>query len=291
MKNKLILIKLCMILCFAAMAQQMPFYTYNHDLMPINIAAIGKSYFNSNINYRAQWLGMQNAPRLYQADAALAFGKPAVGIKIYQYSIGLYEFKSATGAFIYKLKVDGHNQLFFGLGASFMQNNFDSQNAIVNNRDDFTLYGGTGVLRSTNFDCEAGLAWYGKNVLAGVSVNHLYNTNQGDANIKLNQQINLHAAYTFKIDTNFQIAPMLLARYTVNGAVPIPELMVTGMYKKMFSVGLGYRYPSSLMANAGFHIKGFKFVYSFDYGLGKTTRVFGTSHQVLLGFVVSERKK
>lgn len=271
--------------------QQIVFNTYNFDMMPINIAANGRNYLNTSLNYRAQSVSVKNSPRLYQFNGSISLGSQALGLKVSQFSMGLLDFKTITGAYIYKLKLNETDKLHMGLGASFMQNGFGGPRAVVDSRQDIVLKGAESQLRSNNFDCEAGLAWYGEKITAGLAVNHLYNTNQGSGSIKLNQEYNLHAAYRFDLNESVELIPLLLTRYTYKGAGASPELLVTSIYKKTVSAALGYRFPRVMMANLGAVYKGFKVGYSFDYAIGTVSRAFGASHQVYLGFTLSENKK
>lgn len=266
------------------------FNTYHYDLMPINVAAIGRNYLSANLNYRATMIDVKNGPRSYQANGAIALGNQALGAKIYQNSVGLSDYKVATGAYIYKLKAAENKFLYMGLGVSFAQNIFNAQRAVVWDQNDINLYGGNAV-RANNFDSEAGVVWYGEKLTAGLSVNHLYNTNMGNAIVEQNQQFNLHASYNVKAGAGFTITPMLMNRYTLNNYYTVPDLLVTTTYKNSLAVGIGYRNLSTMMINLAGLLKNIKVVYSFDYNFNKTTKLFGTSHQVMAGFVIPEKKK
>lgn len=270
--------------------QWQSFNTYPYDLMQVNVAGIGQNYFSANLNYRAAMLGVKNGPRLYQADGALALGRQAVGAKIYQNSVGLSDYKVATGAYIYKLKIDEKKWLYMGLGVSFMQSTFNAQRAIVWDEDDVNLYGGDNAVRANNFDSEAGVVWYGEKLTAGLSVNHLYNTNMGNAIVPQKQQLNLHVSYNFKAGSDFTVTPMLMNRYTVSSAYTIPDLLLTTTYKNMLALGLGYRNKGTMLVNLAGLYKSLKVVYSFDYSFSQVSKRIGTSHQVMIGFQIKDKK-
>jgi hypothetical protein len=67
--------------------------------------------------------------------------------------------------------------------------------------------------------------------------------------------------------------------------------MINTRFKKTISLGVGYRYPRALITNLSAEIKGLKMVYSFEYNFQQITKVFGTTHQILLGFDLCQKKR
>ena len=112
MKLKFILIVLISI-CVSSKAQQTAlFNTYSYDLMQLNIASIGRTCFEANLNYRAQWVGVKETPKLYQLNAGLALGKSnGIGIKVAQQSIGLLKVTNATFGYSYRVKLNEKSKL------------------------------------------------------------------------------------------------------------------------------------------------------------------------------------
>jgi len=269
------------------------FNTYNYDLMQLNVGAMGSSCFEANLNYRTQPLKVGGAPSLYQLNSYLRFGdKQAVGIKVYHQSVGLSEFNNITGAYAYKLNLSKNATFNLGVGVSFFQTAFNAHKAVVTNENDEVLQNDGQILRANNFDCEIGgeLKW--KELKTGLSVNHLYNTdkNMGNVSSKTPQLFNLYATYKFNLSQNLELMPWLLTRYSAGGAF-LPEVMVNARYKKMFSLGVGYRYPSGIIANFGAELAKIKIVYSFEYNLGKIYKSLGSTHQIMLGFDLCQKKK
>ncbi len=268
------------------------FNTYSYDLMQVNVASMGSSCFEANLNYRAALINLNNGPKLYQLNSYLRLGdKQAVGLKAYQSSVGLTQFNTITGAYAYRLKLKEEASLNFGMGVSYYQVGFSAHKAIVTDQDDPNLENDGTTLRGNNFDCEMGAEYKYKTLKIGLSVNHLYNTNKnvGATQFKTLQEFNLYTTYNFKLGPNLELMPWLLTRYNLGGAF-LPEAMVNTRYKKMFSVGVGYRYSNALITNLAAEMKGFKIVYSFDYNFNQISKVLGTSHQILLGFDLCQKK-
>lgn len=267
---------------------------YGFDLMQVNISGIGKNYFSSNLNYRAQWVQVKDAPRTYQLNTSLSLGKnQALALKVYNNTTGLLAFRNITGGYVYKLKLNDENNVYLGIGASYMQVSFMASRAIVHQPDDVNLQGDGDTFRANNFDSETGATWYGKNITAGFSVNHLYTTQGklGNGTFTMRQDMNIHVCYLIKIKDALELSPILLTRYLVGNKIPTPELMLNTRFKKLFLAGVGYRYPNATRVSLGCELKGLRAIYCFDYNFAQVSKYFGTSHQVLLGFYINEKKK
>lgn len=294
MKTKVIVILVAFLLNIGSnKAQQTPlFNTYSYDLMQVNIAAIGRTCLEANLNYRSQWLGIKEAPRLYQLNAGMALGNSSgVGLKVAQSTVGLLKFTNATVGYAYRAKINETSKLHLGIGASWQQNNFNASKAIVADNNDLSFSNNASNLRSNNFDCEAGALFLGDKLTAGISALHLYNTNSELANVsfKTKPQLNAILAYKFNKGKTVEVEPWVLNRYTVSG-INQPEAMLNVRFKQMITVAGGYRLNYGYLAMAGFEWGMLKVAYSFDYGVGKNAAGLGSSHQVLLGIDMCRKK-
>ena len=254
---------------------------------------MGSSAFQANFNYRTQAIKINNAPTLYQLNAYMRLGdKQAVGIKVYQSSVHLTAFNNITGAYSYKLKFNKEAYLNFGLGVSYYQVRFNAQKAIVTDEDDPNLENDGTALRSNNFDAEVGTEFKWKEFKAGLSVNHLYNTNNNLGNISTNtpREVNFYASYNFKLSKDFEMTPWILDRYR-EGEGFTPEGILNLRFKKTIGLGLGYRYSNFLISNLMVEVGPIKLVYSFEYSLSEVARTLGSTHQIMLGFDLQKKKK
>ena len=273
--------------------QNTNFNTYSYDLMQVNVAAIGSSAFQANLNYRTQYAKIDNSFALYQLNAFMRLGeKQALGIKVYHSSIHLSAFNTITGAYSYKLKLNKNATLNFAMGVSYYQVRFNAHKAIVTHNDDPNLENDGTALRSNNFDTEVGSEFNWKDLKAGASVNHLYSTenNLGNAKINTPREINFYASYNFKLSKDFEMMPWILDRYR-EGTGFTPEGILNLRYKKAIGLGLGYRYSNALITNLMLEVATFKLVYSFEYNLSEVAKTLGTTHQIMLGFDLQKKKK
>lgn len=273
--------------------QSVNFNTYSNDLMQVNVAAMGNSALQANLNYRTRATKLRNPPALYQLNAFMSLGeKNALGLKAYQNTIGLMAFTTITGAYSYRVKFNEKASLNLGLGVSYYQVRFNAHKAIVNQEDDPNLENDGSALRANNFDCEVGAELKLKELKAGFAVNHLYNTdkNLGAIQNKTPRELNFYASYNFKLSSKFEMAPWFLDRYK-EGYGFVPEGLLNLRYNKLVGLGLGYRYSNSVLANFMVELSVIKLVYSYEYSLSKLSRLFGNTHQIMLGFDLQKKKK
>jgi type IX secretion system PorP/SprF family membrane protein len=261
--------------------------------MQLNIASIGRTCFEANLNYRSQWVGVKETPKFYQLNASLSAGKNSgFGIKVAQQTMGLLKVTNATFGYSYKVKLTEKSKLHFGLGAAWQQNNFVADKAIVVDKTDLSLGTKFTQQRSNNFDAEAGALFIGDKLTAGISAIHLYNTNYklDVSTYKVTPQLNAIIAYKFNKGKDVEVEPWIVNRFNVNGSNQ-PEAMLNFKFKQAITIGAGYRLNYGYLALAGFDVGKFKIAYSFDYGAGKNANALGASHQILLGFDLCKTKK
>lgn len=271
-------------------AQQIPlFNTYSYDLMQLNIAAVGRTCIEANLNYRSQWAGIKDAPKLYQLNASMALGKVnGVGIKVFQQQFGQLKLTNITGAYAYRAQLNESSKLHLGIGASYNQNRFDFTKVSVIDTEDPSLTNAS-QQRSNNFDVEAGALFLSEKITAGISASHLYNTNQDfqSVSLKLKPEINFVGSYKVYAKKNISVEPWLVNRYTLGGRNKV-EGMVNVKFLHLYTIGVGYRLNYGIMAIAGFELGQLKIAYSFDYAVGKN---LGSANQILLGIDLCKKKK
>lgn len=269
------------------------FNTYSFDLMQLNIASIGRTCTEANLNYRSQWLGVKETPKLYQLNAAFALGeKNGLGLKLYQQSMGLLKVTNATLGYSYRVKLNETTKLHFGIGVAFQQNNFEANKTIVLDNNDVSINNNQQRLKSNNFDSEAGILLLADKLTVGVSAIHLYNTNNSFNSVGYSSkpETNIVMAYKFNKGKNVEIEPWLIDRYSFAGNTNNFEGMLNLKIKKIATIGAGYRLNYGYLALVGFEVGKMRIAYSFDYSSGKNAKSLGSSHQILLGFDLCKSK-
>lgn len=282
-----------LIACISLQAQQTSlFNTYSYDLMQLNIAAAGRTCLEANLNYRSQWMGIQDAPKLYQLNAGMSLGKSSgLGLRVAQQSVGLMKMNNVTFGYSYKVKLSGTSKLHLGIGAAWQQNQFAANKAQVIDANDASLGSNQTQYRSNNFDVEAGALFLGDKLTLGLSAQHLYNTNRdlASAAYHAKPQLSVVGAYKFNKGKSIELEPWLVDRYVVSGVNQVEGILNVRL-KQMLTIGAGYRLNYGYIALAAIELGKFRICYSFDYGSGKGASSLGSSQQLLLGFDLCRKK-
>ena len=265
--------------------QSVLFNTYLYDPMQLNIAYAGHECTEANLNYRNQWIGLKDAPKLYQLNAHTSFANnTGLALRLASQQAGLLNGLQVTAGYGYQVKIDQVSKVLFGIGVGFIQNTLNAQKTTVIDANDVTL-SDAGKQRAIGFDSEIGVQFLGDKIKGGLSVLHLYNTNPNFAGstYKTLPQINATFSYLFNKGKQIELEPMLVDRLTLKGTNTI-EGLVNAHFNKLVTAGVGYRVNYGVLVFAGIKINKIKLAYSFDYGTSKNKTLTGSSHQVLLGY-------
>lgn len=268
------------------------FNTYAYDPFQLNVAYAGHGCIEANVHYRSQWIGMKDAPKMFQLNAHTALGKSnALGVRLISQQQGLLNTTQATVGYAYRFKVSETADMHLGLGIGWTQNVLNAQKAVVIDASDVTL-SSAGKQKANGFDSEVGAMYLGQKLKAGIAVAHLYNSNPSftGSNYKLLPQSNISLSYLFNKDKKVELEPWLVDRYTINGSHAV-EGLVNVHFVKAFTVGAGYRSNYGILGFLGVKVGGLKIAYSFDYGTSKNATATGSSHQILLGFSTCKKAK
>ncbi len=262
------------------------FNTYALDPLQLNIAYAGATCTEANLHYRTQWVGLKEAPRVFQVNAHTALGKSnGLGLRINSQNQGILNVLGATFGYSYRIKVSETAKVHLGLGVGLSQAALNSQRATVIDVNDVTL-NNNAKQTAFGFDSEFGAMYIGEKLKGGVSVLHLYNSSPdftGSSGYKILPQINTQISYIFNKNKKLELEPILLSRYTLSGN-HVLDALVNLHYSKMFTLGAGYRTNYGVLLLLGARLGHLKLGYSFDYGANKNATHLGTSHQVMLGF-------
>jgi len=268
--------------------QNVLFNTYLYDPMQLNIAYVAdQTSTEANLNYRTQWTGLKESPKLIQLNAHKPLVKnTGIGVRLASQQSGLLNNLLAMVGFGYQAKIDDYSKILFGIGIGFMQNTLNASKATVIDANDITLKNGE-QQTAMGFDSEIGVQYIADRLKLGVALQHLYSTPSdfSGSSFKTLPQMNATISYMLNKDQKFEIEPMLVNRLTLQGANAL-EGFLNFHFNKMVTIGAGYRSNYGIMAFAGLKIKKLKIAYSFDYGMSSNKTLTGASHQILLGFII-----
>ena len=276
--------------CEAIFAQQESQYSqYMYNTMIINPAYTGSrgvpSFFGL---YRAQWVGIEGAPK----TATLSFHTPfedknvGLGASLYHESIGPQATNTLMVDFSYTLDFD-NSKLAFGLKgtAGFYQFNRNKLNLLYG--ADVAFSGNENVF-SPNIG--AGVYWYSDNYYLGFSVPYILSSRTFSSKEKTVSIVNsvqhyhLMGGYVFDVTDDVKFKPAALLKI-VKGAPLQADLSANFMFNEKFVLGAAYRWSAAVSLMAGFQINQNWFIgYAYDYETTELSKYNSGSHEIFLRY-------
>ncbi len=275
-------------------AQQDTQYTqYMYAPNIFNPAYVGTTDIASlTSQYRAQWTGIEGAPRTIN----LAFSSPlqsetlGIGAMAVSESIGPSSTIIAAADMSYKVSLDQYVSLSFGLKGGLKVLNIDYTKldiynttdprfqANVNNR--FSPIIGAGIYAYSD-------VWY-----VGFSVPNLISSDfYDDTNISTAREratFYLIGGYVLPINESVKFKPAFLTKYT-SGAPLTVDLSANFLFNNKFTLGAGYRLDTAVSALAAFQVNDrFMMGYSYDFDTNELSNFNSGSHGIFLKVDVGE---
>lgn len=303
------LIALLLSLPLSALAQADPLYTHAADLPTLyNPASAGSTdWLRIRGAARLQWVGIANAPKSFTAAADIPFKllgrRWGGGVNASQESIGLFSNTYANAQLSGRLKTFAGGHLTLGLQIGYFGSSFRGSDVYIPSEDDFhestdpsiptqDVGGGT-------IDFAAGLMYTHSKWHAGAALAHA-----ASPKVKLNTK-----GTTSSSDTSdgheFETSAKRTLYLTAGGNIPIkntlielqPDLIVAsdfqnfsgvisarGVYNKMFSGGIAYRWDDAVAICLGAEIKNFTLGYSYEIPTSRLLKASSGSHEIVVGY-------
>lgn len=261
---------------------------------------------------RAQWIGIDNAPRTFVAAADTPFkflGKRwGAGAVVQQESYGLFRNLTANLQFGYKHKAL-KGEFTAALQVGFFNEQFKGSEVYIPDDDDYHQSTDNALpdrdVAGNALDLGVGIYYVHKRFKAGVSLLHANNpsvtfsdengtqgtgetSGTGDGSVKkyrftANRTLYFNAEGNIPVkNTLFEILPSVLIRsdFTFTDVAAT----IRTRYNKMFSAGIGYRYGDAVSVMLGAELKGIFIGYSYDYHLSDIAKASSGSHEIFAGY-------
>ncbi|MGC4057990.1 MAG: type IX secretion system membrane protein PorP/SprF [Chitinophagaceae bacterium] len=278
-----------------------PHYTmFMYNKLLYNPAYAGsRDVLSVNALYRAQWVGIDGAPRnmAVSIDAPVgSYMKPfrhvALGLSVSNESAGVLNNTNFMAYYAYRIAL-GKTMLSLGLqaGASMMSAKYGDLNPMQ--QGDASL--------SNNFKNEflpnfgAGVYWRGDRFYAGVSVPHMlenyYDKDNKVNNVQNNRQVRGYyasAGYVFQVSESVKLEPQGLFRYAGNGKYQLPataDLNLSVIFYDRLMFGATWRTDNSVAGIVHLQVaQRVNVGYSYDYATKVLNGFTGGSHEFTVGF-------
>ncbi len=263
-----------------------PSNLYTHNLFLITPSAIGtqgETYMYAN--YRSQFSNMQGSPSGYAAGVYTMLSQTGgAGLYLNNSSAGVFNTNSVSFAYAHKLKLHETMALRFGLNFGGVFRTIDQSKIAAANANDPNLTFNINENRP-RFMVGLSALYHVKQWMFGLALPTLYN-GVLDRNGAFSDFQGL-AGYKIKLSNpDYEILPLVLFRKYNNGN-PIVDVNMTGVYKNMFNLRLGFRSFSSSYAyimGFGFELAKIEFNYSFEWNQGVVAVLSPVTHEFGVAF-------
>lgn len=276
-----------------AVAQQMPQYTqWMSHQFALNPAHAGiKKCIDLQTLYRAQWIGLDGAPRGGFVTASIPLNskrrkylsaRQGMGVKFENDRIGQIGMNRFNMAYAGHFNFSKNTRLSLGVYAGILQFGFDPSTATTISADPAVLKDASVVSPDASF----GAWWNGLNYYFGFTLNQLIPSRWPMGNTA-KQRIHtmFNAGYRFNVSDNLTLIPGAIVKIPFTGPMVFDINLNLDIQNKV-NIGLGFRRQDALIAMVGLKIKEqFTIQYSYDYTISSLRNVSSNTHEISIGFI------
>ncbi|MDZ4714721.1 MAG: type IX secretion system membrane protein PorP/SprF [Cytophagales bacterium] len=274
----------------AALGQVDPLYSqYLNNPFLINPAYTGMNkYFNIMVGYRNQWAGFDGSPTTVSVTAHLSLlnNVMGTGLIVSQDKVGEYRNTLVQGTYAYRINLQKHQLISFGLQAGIM--NFRSDNTVLNPHDPGDpLFSGSQNITKPTFG--AGVIIKGDRLFAGLSVPRLIKTKETFNNVGTelySQHFYGFVSYVFHITSVVRFKPGVLIR-GVSGSPLSTDVNLQFSIDERYTVGALTRNLNTFGFLAKFKFAHYRLGYVFELPTNNSVGTQFTTHDITFGINVA----
>lgn len=295
-KGRLFLFFCLFFVCFSNIlfSQKEPQYTqYMYNVGSFNSAYVGSTKTPEIIAlYRAQWAGVEGAPRTIRAGVGFPMKneKNGLGFNIIHDELGPSGQTIFNAAYSYQLQVSDDVKLSFGvngggslLNVDFTKGDFEFENEpLLNGKQINQFYPIIG----------AGTFLYSENWYVGFSVPNLLTSTLYNDEVAVveegKQQFNFIGGIVFDVNEQLKFKPALMLNYISQSPISV-NFSGNFLINDLVTAGLSYRLDNAVSALAGFQISNELFLgYSYDYSTNAFASYNDGSHELILKYYIGK---
>jgi type IX secretion system PorP/SprF family membrane protein len=272
------------------LAQQDPQYTqYMYNTMSVNPAYAGQRDVLSITGlYRAQWVGIDGAPKTqtFGIHAPLRNEKVGLGLSVVNDALGPVNEYYIDANFSYTIQLNDHNtKLSFGVKGGINHLTSDWSQGVIQQVGDPRFENNLSLFSPT---VGAGLYLHDHKGYVGLSVpNFITTKHYSDVQTSIAKErmhYYLIAGYVFDLSNNTKFKPAALVK-AVYGAPIIADVSANFLFNNKFTLGLAYRWDDAISGLAGFQVSdGLYIGYSYDATTTNLSNYNSGSHEIMLRF-------
>ncbi len=270
-------------------------YMFNHTFL--NPAATGiNGHYNASLMYRNQWVQFKGAPisQFLSIDGPVISDKMGLGLLVQNEKIGVNNQTDLFANYSYIIDMD-KNKLAMGIRAGVTVFGANYTEHVAWDQDDNILLENT-MSYLPNFGF--GIYWKNENYYASLSIPHLLNyapqttlTLDFQNSNQLVRHFYLMGGYRFKLNEGLILESSILLKHATKAPSQLDGNLLLE-YKRIVSLGVGYRTGDSFIALAKFQISNkFQFGYSFDITTTSIKDYSNGSHEIMVNYMFGKEVK
>ncbi|KFF11427.1 PorP/SprF family type IX secretion system membrane protein [Flavobacterium hydatis] len=290
------LLILILFTCNYISAQQDSQYTqYMYNPSIVNPAYAGSRDVMSIFGlYRAQWVGLEGAPKTgtLSLHTPIENSKVGLGFSLVNDRIGPSDETNFAADISYTIDVSYRYKLAFGVKANANLVNIDYTKLDIFDPSDSRFQ--ENVINKFSPNVGAGVYLYSDNTYVGLSAPALLQTKHFDGSVNYDgsstffarEQVHyyLMAGHVFDLDYNLKFKPSALVKMTEGAPLQV-DLSANFLFNEKFTAGVAYRWSAALSALVGFQVSDGLFIgYAYDAETTKLANYNSGSHEVFLRF-------
>ena len=284
------LYSLLVLLSISVWGQQEPQYTqYMFNPTVINPAYAGSTGYGSFFSmYRAQWIGLEGAPRTMN----LGYHQPienshlGIGVNLLRDEIGPTSTTFAAVDVSYTIAFANESRLAFGIKAGGELFSIDNQKLKNFNPDDPFLQ--QNMVNQFSPNVGVGFYYYTENSYLGLSVPRLLETRFYDAiaysETTRKQHFYFVGGKVYDLTYNLKFKPAFVSKIVAGAPLQL-DLTANFLYNERFTMGVSYRWDAAVSALLGFKVNNrLSIGYGYDRETTRLANFNSGSHELFLQF-------
>lgn len=280
------------VLCavFNVQAQVDPQYTqYMYNTINVNPAYAGsRGVMSVFALHRAQWVGLEGAPKTTSLSIHTALGdsRLGLGVSFINDNIGVMDENNISVDLSYTMDLNRKFKLSFGLKGTANLLNVDYDRLNIHDSNDVVF--SNNINRQFTPNIGAGLYLRSDKTYMGISVPNFVVTDRFDSNAytAMRQKVNFYliAGHVFDLSADLKFKPAILTKAVAGAPVQI-DASANFLIADVFTIGAAYRWDAAVSGLLGFQLTEGLFVgYSYDAETSKLVHYNSGSHEIYLRF-------
>lgn len=251
-----------------------------------------------SLHNRSQWVGFNEAPSTQTISFSKSISDKNIGYGSFVFNDTYGPFRK-TGANVsgsYKLKISDDLNVGLGLSTSVFQF-YVAQNRINLYHEDDQLVNNTISSNVWSIDYSFGafvkhIKYYIGFSIINLAANNVkpFKSSSLEGNLKNVQHYYFTGGYDFEVNAEFTLTPNFFMDYTLNNPFHV-QGGVTTDYKKFLEFGAAYSLNDAIIVLTKIKHENWFIAYSYDIVTSNLRTSTSGSHEIMLGYTFSNKKK